>query len=62
MVSVTSSHIKTFSIPFTSLTEQNAIAEFLSKIDTLITLHQRKYEKLVDTKKAFLEKLIGGEK
>ena len=49
-------------IPFTSLTEQNAIAEFLSKIDTLITLHQRKYEKLVDTKKAFLEKLIGGEK
>ena len=29
-------------IPFTSLTEQHAIAGFLSKIDHLITLHQKK--------------------
>lgn len=42
--------------------EQQKIADCLRSIDTLITLHQRKYEKLIDTKKAFLEKLIGGEK
>ena len=42
--------------------EQGKIAECLRSIDTLITLHQRKYEKLIDTKKAFLVKLIGGEK
>lgn len=42
--------------------EQQQIGQFFSNLDHLITLHQRKYEKLIDTKKAFLEKLIGGEK
>ena len=42
--------------------EQNKIANYFRSLDHLITLHQRKYEKLIDTKKAFLEKLIGGEK
>lgn len=42
--------------------EQQRIAAIFRNLDTLITLHQRKYEKLIDTKKAFLEKLIGGEK
>lgn len=42
--------------------EQQKIVDFLRRIDALITLHQRKHEKLIDTKKAFLEKLIGGEK
>lgn len=41
--------------------EQDWIAKFFKHLDTLITLHQRKHEKLIDTKKAFLEKLIGGE-
>lgn len=41
--------------------EQNKIANYFRSLDHLITLHQRKYEKLIDTKKAFLEKLIGGE-
>ena len=52
-----------FNVPIpSSKIEQEKIGEVLEKLDTLITLHQRKYEKLIDTKKAFLEKLIGGEK
>ena len=49
-------------IPYTSKEEQDKIGECFNNLDHLITLHQRKYEKLIDTKKAFLEKLIGGEK
>ena len=44
-----------------SLPEQKKIAATLDEIDALITLHQRKYEKLVDCKKAFLHKMFGGE-
>ena len=51
---------QTISMP--SLDEQKRVGSFFSQLDHLITLHQRKYEKLIDTKKAFLEKLIGGEK
>lgn len=42
------------------LEEQDKIGEFFSHLDNLITLHQRKYEKLLDVKKALLSKLIGG--
>lgn len=41
--------------------EQVKIGEYFANLDNLITLHQRKYEKLLDVKKAFLEKLIGGD-
>ena len=41
--------------------EQQRIGQFLRGIDHLITLHQRKYEKLLDCKKAFLAKMFGGE-
>lgn len=41
--------------------EQKIIGQFLRGIDNLITLHQRKYEKLLDCKKAFLAKMFGGE-
>lgn len=40
--------------------EQIKISEYFSSLDNLITLHQRKYEKLLDVKKAMLSKLIGG--
>lgn len=43
------------------INEQKVIGEFFAKLDNLITLHQRKYEKLLDVKKAFLEKMIGGD-
>ncbi len=38
--------------------EQREIAEYFSKLDHLITLHQRKCEKLKNMKKAMLEKLF----
>mgnify|MGYP003204481651 CR=1 FL=1 len=49
-------------IKYPKYEEQVKIGQDLNAINNLITLHQRKYEKLIDTKKAFLEKLIGGEK
>ena len=52
----------TVSLP--SVEEQRVIGEYLESIDTLITLHQRKYDKLVKVKKAMLEKMFpkGGAK
>ena len=48
-------------VPVPSIKEQKEIAIFFERINNLITLHQRKYEKLLDVKKAFLEKMIGGD-
>ena len=38
--------------------EQQKIADCLRRIDTLITLHQRKYEKLANIKKSMLDKMF----
>ena len=38
--------------------EQNKIGELYKQIDNLITLHQRKYDKLVNIKKSMLEKMF----
>ena len=38
--------------------EQDWIAKFFKQLDTLITLHQRKYEKLVNIKKSMLDKMF----
>lgn len=45
-------------IPLPILQEQKAIATFITKINNLITLHQRKLEKLQNIKKACLEKMF----
>ena len=58
----TITQLKKTSICLPDIEEQIKVGEYFDSLDRLITLHQRKYEKLVDTKKAFLEKLIGGEK
>ena len=42
----------------TDLSEQGKIGQFFSQLDTLITLHQRKYDKLTKVKKAMLEKMF----
>ena len=47
--------MKTVKIPFTSYEEQKAIGMFIKHFDHLITLHQRKLEKLKIVKKAMLE-------
>ena len=41
-----------------SMDEQRVIGRFLLEIDTLITLHQRKYDQLVNIKKSMLEKMF----
>ena len=41
-----------------SVDEQRQIAYTLCRLDNLITLHQRKYDKLVNVKKAMLEKMF----
>ena len=38
--------------------EQEKIGRLLKKLDTLITLHQRKYEKLLNIKKSMLDKMF----
>ena len=40
------------------LEEQRKIGNFLKQLDTLITLHQRKLEKLQTIKKSLLEKMF----
>ena len=40
------------------MTEQNKIGSTCARLDTLITLHQRKYDKLVVFKKSMLEKMF----
>ena len=44
--------------------EQKLIGQFFGELDSVITLHQRKYDKLVKVKKAMLEKMFpkGGAK
>lgn len=46
-----------FSIPV-SQTEQKSLGQYFNFLDNLISLHQRKYEKLVNIKKALLEKMF----
>ena len=42
----------------TTIEEQQTIGRFFKQLDTLITLHQRKYEKLVNIKKSMLDKMF----
>lgn len=50
--------VKELSVDFPSLKEQKAIGDFFRQLDNLITLHQRKYDKFVATKKALIEKIF----
>ena len=50
--------IEAMEILLPSLSEQSQIGAFFKKIDNLITLHQRKYDRLKNLKKAYLEKMF----
>ena len=50
--------MKTIDIPYTNLDEQKKIGDFTDCLDHLITLHQRKLEKLQSIKKSMLEKMF----
>ena len=43
---------------FPSVEEQEKISQYLDELTHLITLHQRKYDKLVNVKKSMLEKMF----
>ena len=45
-------------IPLPYIEEQRKIGEHLTQLDRLITLHQRKYDKLLNIKKSMLEKMF----
>ena len=50
--------LETMPVNLPSLVEQQAIGSFFSHLDSLITLHQRKYDKLVVFKKSMFEKMF----
>ena len=56
--SIDISGMKTISIPYTSYSEQQKIGDCIESINKVITLHQRKYDSLVNVKKAMFEKLF----
>ena len=55
---ILASDMKEFRVFLPDGTEQRAIAMFLSLLDNLITLHQRKHEQLTVLKKALLDKMF----
>ena len=46
------------SVLLPGIEEQDCIADFFRQLDHLITLHQRKYDKLLNIKKSMLEKMF----
>lgn len=51
-------NLSNFILPISTIAEQKKISKYFDNIDNLITLHQRKYEKLTKIKKSFLQKLF----
>ena len=50
--------IRELVIPVPSEHEQHKIGDYMESLDNLITLHQRKYERLKNVKKSMLEKMF----
>ena len=59
VLSLSRSNIQKTSVSYpTAVKEQQHIAYYFSQLDNLITLHQRKFEKLTNVKKSMLEKMF----
>nr|WP_025774322.1 restriction endonuclease subunit S [Clostridium botulinum] len=58
---INAENIKSVNITLPSINEQKRIAEVLSHLDNLITLHQRKLEKMKALKKAYLTEMFPAE-
>ena len=56
--SLNSDNIKNADVLIPNAAEQKKIGQYFANLDNLITLHQRKYDKLVAVKKALLEKMF----
>lgn len=55
---ISKNKVMELSVPAPSTDEQQTIGRFFSRFDSLITLHQRKHDKLVVLKKTMLEKMF----
>ena len=56
---ISRNNLASFNIPIPgNYKEQEAIGEYFEKLDNLITLHQREYDRLVIIKKSMLEKMF----
>ena len=58
VVHIHNSDIQEVTIAYPSRTEQDRIVSVFRQLDNLITLHQRKFEKLTNVKKSMLEKMF----
>ena len=55
---ISKNKVMELSVPVPSAVEQKQLGQYFTKLDSLITLHQRKFEKLVQLKKSMLDKLF----
>ena len=55
---INNKHIEPYEVKIPSLDEQRRIGVYFKQLDNLITLHQRKYNKLLNVKKSMLEKMF----
>ena len=58
VVHIHNTDIQEVTIAYPSKTEQDRIVSVFRQLDNLITLHQRKYDKLTNVKKSMLEKMF----
>ena len=55
---ISKNKVMEIAVSLPSLDEQKLIGQYFSQLDNLITLHQRKFEKLTNVKKSMLEKMF----
>ena len=55
---ISKNKVMELSVPVPSAVEQEQLGQYFTKLDSLITLHQRKYDKLCAVKKSMLDKMF----
>ena len=55
---ISKNKVMELSVPVPSAVEQKQIGQYFARLDNLITLHQRKYDKLCAVKKSMLDKMF----
>ena len=55
---ISKNKVMELSVPVPSAVEQEQLGQYFTKLDSLITLHQRKYDKLAQLKKSMLDKMF----
>ena len=55
---ISKNKVMELSVPVPSAAEQKQIGQYFARLDSLITLHQRKYDKLAQLKKSMLDKMF----